>query len=251
MYRFFVLPENIDEEAGTIRIEGEDVNHIRSVLRMKPGEEVLLCTGRQDDPADYLCRIDSYPDGEVSASIVEKRRSEAELPAKLYLFQGLPKADKLESIIQKSVELGVYEVIPTVMARCVVKLDDNKAAKKTGRWNAISLSAAKQSKRGIIPRVEKPLGWKAALDAAAGLDHVIVPYEDARGISHTREVLSSLRPGESAGIFIGPEGGFAEKEIDDLKGIRAEIVTLGHRILRTETAGPAILSMLMFQLESD
>ncbi len=251
MYRFFVLPENIDETAGMIRIEGEDVNHIRSALRMRPGEEVLLCTGRQDDPVDYLCRIVSFSEGEVSAKIAEKRRSAAELSSRLYLFQGLPKADKLESIIQKSVELGVYEIIPTVMSRCIVKLDEKKAAKKTARWNAIALSAAKQSKRGIIPSVKKPFSFRDALDAASGLDHVIVPYEDARGILHTKEVFSSLKPGEDAGIFIGPEGGFSEREIDELKGIGAETVTLGHRILRTETAGPAILSMLMLQLESD
>lgn len=249
MYRFFVLPEDIDEQEGIIRIKGEDVNHIRNVLRMKPGEEVLLTSGRQNEPTDYVCAIEDFPEGEVLTKIQEKRSSEAELPSKIYLFQGLPKGDKLESIIQKSVELGVYKVIPTVMSRCVVKIDPKKAAKKTDRWNAIALSAAKQSKRGIIPGVSSPLTWKPALEAAGKLDRIIVPYEDARGISHTREVLSSVKAGESVGVFIGPEGGFSEKEIEDLEMAGAEIVTLGHRILRTETAGPAILSMLMLHLE--
>lgn len=250
MYRFFVLPENIDEKEGTIRVEGEDVNHIRSVLRMRSGEKLLLCTGLQDDPCDYLCRIDSLTESEVIAAIEEKRPSQQELPSELYLFQGLPKGDKLESIIQKCVELGAAEVIPTVMSRCVVKLDDRKAAKKAERWNAIALSAAKQSKRGIIPRVDKPLSWRSALEAASKLDRVLVPYEDAKGVAHTKDVIASLKEGESVGIFIGPEGGFSEKEIDDLKSMGAEIITLGHRILRTETAGPAVMALLMMHFES-
>lgn len=249
MYRFFVLPENMDEVSGSIRIEGEDVNHIRSVLRMKRGEEVLLCTGRQEDPYDYLCSIQSLSSDVVLARIEEKRPSLQELPSKIFLFQGLPKADKLESIIQKSVELGAYEIVPTVMSRSVVKLDQKKAAKKTQRWNEIALSAAKQSKRGMVPEVEQPLPWKSALEKASRLDHVIVPYEDAGGAARTRQVIASLKEGESVGIFIGPEGGFEKTEIEDLKEIGAEIVTLGHRILRTETAGPAVLALLMMHLE--
>lgn len=250
MYRFFVLPGNIDEAAGEIRICGEDVSHIKNVLRMRPGENVILCTGHEDDPVDYICRIESFPEGQVLTRIIEKKASQAELPSKLYLFQGLPKADKLESVIQKSVELGVYEIIPTVMQRSVVKLDDRKGARKAERWNAISQSAAKQSKRGIIPHVEKPLSFKESLAYAGRLDHVLVPYEDARGMAHTREVLRSVQKGESAGIFIGPEGGFSDSEIEDLQEIGAEIITLGHRILRTETAGIAVLSMLMMNLEN-
>lgn len=250
MYRFFVSEENIDEAAGRVRIDDrEDVNHIRSVLRMKPGEQVLLCSGREDDPVDYLCAVESFPEGEVELGILEKRESLQELPSRIFLYQGLPKADKLESIIQKSVELGVYEIVPVKMQRCVVRLDDKKAAKKTGRWNAIALSAAKQSRRGIVPEVREPESWPESLRQAGELDHVLVPYESAEGIAYTRQVLESIKPDESVGVFIGPEGGFSAQEIEDLKKAGARIITLGHRILRTETAGPAILSMLMLNLE--
>ena len=228
MYRFFVSRESIDETAGTIRILGDDVGHIHSVLRMKPGEEILLCTGMEGDQTDYLCRIEGYSDGAVLTKIVSKNQSQQELPSRLYLFQGLPKADKLESIIQKSVELGTYRIVPTLMTRCIVKPDSKKTAKKAARWNAIALEA---------------------LELARPLDHIVVPYEDSEGIEHTRAVLASVQPGESCGIFIGPEGGFDEKEVSMLRDIGGEIVTLGHRILRTETAGPAVLSALMLHLE--
>lgn len=249
MYRFFVSRESIDETAGTIRILGDDVGHIHSVLRMKPGEEILLCTGMEGDQTDYLCRIEGYSDGAVLTKIVSKNQSQQELPSKLYLFQGLPKADKLESIIQKSVELGTYRIVPTLMTRCIVKPDSKKTAKKAARWNAIALAAAKQSKRGIVPKVTEPVSFLEALELARPLDHIVVPYEDSEGIEHTRAVLASVQPGESCGIFIGPEGGFDEKEVSMLRDIGGEIVTLGHRILRTETAGPAVLSALMLHLE--
>ena len=226
MYRFFISRESIDESAGTIRILGDDVGHIHSVLRMKPGEEVLLCTGMEDDQTDYLCRIEGYSDGAVLTKIVSKNQSQQELPSRLYLFQGLPKADKLESIIQKSVELGAYRIVPTLMTRCIVK-----------------------SKRGIVPKVTEPVPFLEALELARSLDHIIVPYEDSAGIERTRAVLSSVKPGESCGIFIGPEGGFDEKEVSMLQNIGGAIVTLGHRILRTETAGPAVLTALMLHLE--
>jgi 16S rRNA (uracil1498-N3)-methyltransferase len=249
MYRFFISSESIDESTGTIRILGDDVGHIHSVLRMKPGEEILLCTGMEGDQTDYLCRIEGYSDGAVLTKIISKNQSQQELSSRLYLFQGLPKADKLESIIQKSVELGIYRIVPTQMTRCIVKPDSKKTAKKAARWNAIALAAAKQSKRGIVPKVTEPVSFLEALELARPLDHIVVPYEGSEGIEHTRAVLASVQPGESCGIFIGPEGGFDEKEINMLRDIGGEIVTLGHRILRTETAGPAVLSALMLHLE--
>ena len=135
------------------------------------------------------------------------------------------------------------------MTRCIVKPDTKKTAKKTARWNAIALAAAKQSKRGIVPKVTEPVPFLEALELARSLDHIIVPYEDSAGIERTRAVLSSVKPGESCGIFIGPEGGFDEKEVSMLQNIGGAIVTLGHRILRTETAGPAVLTALMLHLE--
>ena len=205
-----------------IRIVGDDVNHIRNVLRMKKGEQILLCTGQENDPVEYLCEIDEVGSEEVTARILDLQKNARELPADLYLFQALPKGDRFETVIQKCVELGVHEIIPVITARTIVKLDEKRAAKKTDRWNSISLAAAKQ-----------------------------VPYENAKGIAYTRKVIEEVRPGEKVGIFIGPEGGFEEKEIEQLQALGAESITLGHRILRTDTASPAILAMLMLHLESD
>ena len=265
MYRFFVERQQIDEEQGRIRITGEDVRHIRNVLRMKQGEQLLLCSGRADDPWDYLCEIDYGAGAEkksrgkkepaaeaadfLEAVIVEKRLSEAELSSEIILFQGLPKADKLESILQKSVELGVSAVAPVMMKRTVVRLDEKKAKNRNERWNAIALSAAKQAKRGVIPPVLPLLSWQEALEKAGSCRHILVPYESAEDISYTRDAIESVKPGESAAVFIGPEGGFEPDEIRDLKEAGAKIITLGHRILRTETAGPAILAALMLHLE--
>jgi 16S rRNA (uracil1498-N3)-methyltransferase len=254
MYRFFVDRQQIDEEQGRIRIIGEDIRHIRNVLRMKQGEQLLLCTGRADDPWDYLCEIDyggkaAPGDSCLEAVILEKRLSEAELPSRIILFQGLPKADKLESILQKSVELGVSAVAPVMMKRTIVRLDEKKAKNRNERWNAIALSAAKQAKRGVIPPVLPLLSWKEALEKAVSCRHILVPYESAEDISYTRNAIESVKAGESVAVFIGPEGGFEPDEIRDLKEAGARIITLGHRILRTETAGPALLAALMLHLE--
>ena len=156
----------------------------------------------------------------------------------------------MELIIKKAVELGVYEVIPVGTNRAVVKLDEKKAAKKTERWNAIALSAAKQCGRSIIPQVTQVKSFGAALEYAAGLDIVLIPYELAKGMEETKRLISSVEPGQSIGIFIGPEGGFEEEEIEKAVNMGALPITLGRRILRTETAGLTILSILMYHLES-
>lgn len=251
MYRFFTEPSNINTQEGMIRIIGDDVNHIRNVLRMKKGEQILLCTGQEGDPVEYLCEIDEIRSDEVFARILDLQKNARELPADLYLFQALPKGDRFENVIQKCVELGVHEIIPVVTARTIVKLDEKRAAKKTDRWNSISLAAAKQSKRSFVPAVRMPVNWSGALEMASGLDRILVPYENAQGIEYTRRAIGEVRPGEKVGIFIGPEGGFEEKEIGQLQGAGAHSITLGHRILRTDTASMAILAMLMLHLESD
>lgn len=251
MYRFFTEPSNIDAQEGMIRVVGDDVNHIRNVLRMKKGEQILLCTGQEGDPVEYLCEIDEIMPEEVTARILDLQKNARELPADLYLFQAIPKGDRFETVIQKCVELGVHEIIPVITARTIVRLDEKRAAKKTDRWNSISLAAAKQSKRSFVPAVRMPEGWAGALKTAEGLDKILVPYENAEGIAHTRRVIEEVRPGERVGIFIGPEGGFEEKEIEQLEALGAESITLGHRILRTDTASMAILAMLMLHLESD
>ena len=245
MQRFFVEPHQIDEAAHQIHIIGTDVNHISNVLRMKQGEEVWISDGGQKE---YRCAIEAFSADEVLLHIIYAQEPDYELPSRIYLFQGLPKADKMELIIQKTVELGVYTVIPVAMKNCVVKLDEKKAQSKCKRWQAIAESAAKQSKRTVIPQIQMPLSWKQALEEAKELDVVLVPYENERGMEATREIFRSIPEGASIGVMIGPEGGFSPEEIAQLDKDMHRI-SLGRRILRTETAGMATLSMLIYELD--
>ena len=244
MYRFFVEKEQIGEK--TIRIIGSDVNHIRNVLRMKPGEEILISDGEKKE---YHCEIKTLDPEYVEALIMFVKEEGLELPSKVYLFQGLPKNDKMELIIQKAVELGVYAVVPVATKRAVVKLDDKKEAKKLVRWQSISESAAKQAKRLIIPEVMPVMSFKEAVAFSRTMDVRLIPYELAENMAYTRQVLSQIKPGQSIGIFIGPEGGFAEEEVELALNSGMETITLGKRILRTETAGMTVLSILMYLLE--
>ena len=248
MQRFFVEPHQIDEAAHQIHIIGTDVNHISNVLRMKQGEEVWISDGGQKE---YRCAIEAFSADEVLLHIIYAQEPDYELPSRIYLFQGLPKADKMELIIQKAVELGAYEIIPVETKRCVVKLDGKKAAKKVERWQQIAESAAKQSKRMLVPEVHSVMTFKEALVYAKELDVLLIPYELAKGMKETKELIRSIEPGKSIGVFIGPEGGFEEQEVADAMEAGAKPITLGHRILRTETAGLAVLSVLMFQLEDE
>lgn len=245
MYHFFVNQDQVGEE--TISITGPDVNHMKNVLRMGAGEEILVSNGVDKD---YLCEIVSVSSEEVLAKILSVTEGGTELPARLYLFQGLPKSDKMELIIQKAVELGVYEIIPVETKRTVVKLDKKKEESKLKRWQAVSESAAKQSKRLIIPKVSGVLTFRQALEfSEKELDRTVIPFEHAGNMGATREILKEIQPGMSAGIFIGPEGGFEDFEVELAKAHGAKPITLGKRILRTETAGLALLSVLSFQLE--
>lgn len=248
MQRFFVELHQIEEENHQIHITGNDVNHIRNVLRMKTGEELWISDGAKKE---YYCTIEAFEEEEVLLHIVYVQEPDYELPSRIYLFQGLPKADKMELIIQKAVELGVFEIIPVETKRCVVRLDAKKAEKKVGRWQQISESAAKQSKRMLVPSVHSIMTFKEALTYAKELDIILIPYELARGMTETRATMQGIAPGQSIGIFIGPEGGFEEAEVEAAVLAGAGPITLGHRILRTETAGLAILSVLMFQLEEN
>lgn len=244
MHHFFTDPSQVREEK--IYIEGSDVNHIKNVLRMKIGEQVQIS---DQSGKNYLCELEAFESEKVQFRILEERESENELTSRLYLFQGLPKSDKMEWIVQKAVELGVYEVIPVATQRAVVKLDEKKAAKKTARWNAIAEGAAKQSGRDVIPCVKDVMSLENALSYAADLDLVLMPYEDAEGMEKTRRVIGGIKPGQSVGIFIGPEGGFEETEVQKAREAGAVVLTLGKRILRTETAGLTVLSILMYHLE--
>lgn len=246
MQRFFVEPCQIDEPAHRIHITGTDVNYIVNVLRMKPGEELWISDGEKKE---YHCRIESAASDEVCLHILYAQEPDYELQNKIYLFQGLPKSDKMELIIQKAVELGAFEIIPVETKRCVVRLDGKKAAKKTERWQKIAESAAKQSKRMLVPSVHSVMSYRDAIAYAEEMDVCLIPYELAKGMAETKEIIKQIQPGQSIGIFIGPEGGFEESEVETAVNSGVVPITLGKRILRTETAGLAILSVLMFQLE--
>ena len=244
MQRFFVTPDQVGEDK--IRIQGSDVNHMKNVLRMRPGEEVMVSDGNN---RQYRCRVEDYPEGEAVLAILEAGLVDTELPSRIYLFQGLPKQEKMELIVQKAVELGVCQVIPVQTRRCVVKLDAKKAAKKVQRWQQIAESAAKQAGRGYIPAVSEVMTFQEAPAFSETLDIRLSPDELADGMEGTRKILDGIRPGQSVGIFIGPEGGFEKEEVGRAVEAGAMPITLGKRILRTETAGIAVLSILMYRLE--
>lgn len=245
MYQFFVEPSQIQDKK--VIITGGDVNHIKNVLRLKAGEEIAVKNGV--DGKEYRCGIEEFAQDQVICSLRFVREEGVELPSKIYLFQGIPKADKMELIVQKAVELGVFEVIPVAVKRCVVKLDEKKAQAKVNRWQGIAEAAAKQCKRGIIPVVKEPMNMKEAAAYARGMDVKLIPYELAEDMAYTKKIIEAVRPGESVAVFIGPEGGFEQSEVAEAVGAGIEPITMGKRILRTETAGLTILSWLMYHLE--
>lgn len=244
MHRFFVNPEQIEEHH--IHISGSDVNHIKNVLRMKIEEQIVVSDGENKE---YTCYIESMDSEEVLAHIMYVQQTGLELPGKIFLFQGLPKNDKMELIIQKAVELGAYEIIPVATERAVVRLDEKKAKKKLERWQQIAESAAKQSRRMRIPRVHTVCSFREALDYAQQCEVRLIPYELAEGMAETKRLIGEIKTGQSIAVFIGPEGGFSETEIEKAMEQGLVPITLGKRILRTETAGLAILSILMYHLE--
>lgn len=245
MYQFFVESHQIYDK--TVRIEGQDVNHIKNVLRMKIGEELSVSNGV--DGKEYRCGIIAMDEECITCELRFVKEGGVELPSEVYLFQGLPKADKMELIIQKAVELGVHAVVPVATKRCVVKLDDKKAKSKITRWQGISEAAAKQSKRRIVPEVKDVMSFKEALNFVKDFEVKLIPYELAEDMSKTKEIISALVPGRKIAIFIGPEGGFEEAEVEAAILTGVEPITLGKRILRTETAGFTVLSWVMYQLE--
>ena len=245
MYHFFVSEEQINGENAYI--EGSDVNHIANVLRMKPGEELLISV---KGDWDYLCKIDDIETDRVNLKVLESME-QRELPVNITLLQGIPKSDKLEMIIQKAVELGVSEIIPVKTKRVVVKIDEKKVDTKVNRWNAIAESAAKQSKRSIVPKVYEPMSIDNALEIVKDFGVKLIPYENADGIDKTRKILDNMDKTKNIAVFIGPEGGFEESEVERIKNSGFEVITLGKRILRTETAGLALLSNIMIRLEDE
>lgn len=246
MLHLFADPSDVQDELLTIT--GPEVNHIRNVMRLKPGEEISVSIG--GDGKEYRYGIESYTEDSVLCRLRFVKDKEVELPVKVLLFQGLPKADKMDLIVQKAVELGAAEIIPVSMERCVVKLDAGKAAKKTARWQTIAESAASQSRRSMIPRVLAPMSMREAVEYAKAQTEVrVIPYELQEDDGSVKQYLESLKEGQSVSIFIGPEGGFTPAEVELAKEAGIRPISLGRRILRTETAGLAILSWLIYILE--
>lgn len=230
-----------------ITIKGPDVNHIKNVLRMRAGEKITAVDeagGRK-----WICEIEEVSEDGVRCGILSEEEADTELSAKIFLFQGLPKGDKMELILQKAVELGCFEIIPVACRRCVVKLEEKKQRSRVQRWQSISEAAAKQSGRRIIPQVRDVMRFSQALSWAADMDVRLIPYEKAEGMTKTKEILGAVKPGQKIAVFIGPEGGFEESEIREAESAGAIPVTLGRRILRTETAAITVLSWLMYALE--
>ena len=239
--RFFI--EQIQDE---VVIDGEEFRHAINVLRIKEGETVILC---DNTGFEYISTVVKINKKDFIARVVEKRQSQTEAITSVTLIAGYLKGDKTELVVQKAVELGAYEIIPVATKRAVVKLDDKKASKKVERWNSIAEGGAKQSGRSFVPEVTSVMSFKEALKYAGTLDVVLIPYELAEGMAETKQVISAIEPGQSVGIFIGPEGGFETAEVEQAMEAGAKAITLGKRILRTETAGLTTLSILMYHLE--
>ena len=249
MYQFFVSPSQINTDQNRVVITGPDVNHIKNVLRMKPGEEVSISNGR--DGREYCCAILELHDDSVILELRFIKEEGSELPVTVTLYQGLPKADKMELIIQKCVELGVTRIVPVAMKRCVVKLDDKKSESKIARWQSIAESAAKQSKRGIVTEITPVMPFEKAVGEAARSNLKLLPYEmaDKKAMNETRKIFENIKPGSDISVFIGPEGGFDEAEIEKAKAAGLKTITLGKRILRTETAGMTVMSWIMLMTD--
>ena len=225
-------------------ITGDDMHHLVRVVRLKRGEVIRVSSA---DGLNYLCEVSDITSDELIAKVKEEVPS-TELSNKIYLFQALPKGDKMETIIEKCVELGVHEIIPVQMKNCIVKLDDKKKKSKLARYQTVAETAAKQSKRSIIPKVADFMSFKEAFEYAKSLDILLLPYESKNGMKDTFDALDSIKEGMSIGVFIGPEGGFDSSEIELVRE-SCRIISLGRRILRTETAAICTLSMLMLKSE--
>lgn len=241
MYNFFVNNNQID--GNTVKIYGQDVNHIGNVLRMKKNEKIYVSD--KDTGFKYLSKIEEITKEEIICTILNNVES-TESNIKVTLFQGLPKADKMEYIIQKSVELGINKIVPVEMKNCIFKLKDED--KKLQRWQTISETAAKQSKRNIIPKIEKLQTIDSLAEKICEYDLVIIAYENEENIS-LKQLLQGNREVNNIAIVIGPEGGIDKKEVDKLIQAGAKVASLGKRILRTETAPIAMLSMIMYEYD--
>ncbi len=242
MRRFFTEPENIS--GNHVKII-EDASHITRVLRMEVGENILVFDGTG---YEYTVKLTGLNQKECHGEILDKKFSEQEPSVKITIFQGLPKSGKMESIIQKSVELGATSIIPTATDRCVVKLDQKGKKEKTKRWNKVSMEAAKQCGRGLVPVVEEPISFSEAVSRMKEMDLALMPYEvlGHQGECSLKNILKENN-GKIIGILIGPEGGFTEQEASFAQDNNIHLVGLGKRILRTETVASAMTAMIMYE----
>ncbi|MCR5595160.1 MAG: 16S rRNA (uracil(1498)-N(3))-methyltransferase [Lachnospiraceae bacterium] len=247
MNQFFIDTASVS--GNRISLTGGKLNHIKNVLRLRTGEKVSLVT--EDTGITYTCSIEEYRDDTVICLIEDMQSESRELPVRVVLYQGLPKSDKFEFVIQKAVEMGAVRIVPVQMKRSVVKLTKEKAEKKRSRWQAIADYAASQSKRSIKPEVGEVITFDEAIKIAGAEGEVIIPYELAEGMEETRHILNELKgkKTETVSVFIGPEGGFDETEVNLAREAGAHTITLGRRILRTETAPIAILAWLTYIFE--
>lgn len=248
MPKFFVKQDPIKE--NIIEIKEEDIKHIKNVLRKEINDEIEICN--QENGDNYKCKIEQINQENIKCRIIEKIENRKESQIYVNIYQGLPKADKMELIIQKSVELGVYRIIPTNMKRCIVKIEAKEEHKKIERWQKISEVAAKQSGRNLIPKVENITNVKKISNELEQYDILLVAYEEEQENTLKQELVKIKQEKKeklNIGIVIGPEGGIDKEEIEILKQSGAKIVTLGQRILRTETVALNILSIIMYELE--
>ena len=245
MYQFFTDSSLINE--NDIYIQGSDYNHIKNVLRLRVGDVVSVSDGI--NRTEYRCHIEDFESDRVHLRLDFVKEADVELPVKVTLFQGLPKSDKMDMIVQKAVELGVYEIVPVETGRCVTKLDEKKKVSRVNRWNAISEAAAKQSRRAVVPRIHPVMTFDEAMRYASDITHKLLPYERSNALSSVVDILGAVRASEDIGIFIGPEGGFEEAEVEAAVKSGFSEVSLGKRILRTETAGMVVLSWLIYIFE--
>ncbi|MCR4694575.1 MAG: 16S rRNA (uracil(1498)-N(3))-methyltransferase [Pseudobutyrivibrio sp.] len=241
MQQIFINEEPVE---GKFLISGQDAHHLVKVVRLKAGEKIRVSTGGGNN---YICLVEETKDKELIVS-VESQVDSTELANRIYLFQAIPKGDRMETIIEKCVELGVYEIIPVEMKNCIVKLDDKKKKTRLERYQNIAKAASQQSKRSIIPNVHEIMNFKDAFEYAKSLDMILLPYESKNGMKDTFDALEEIKSGRTIGVIIGPEGGFDSSEIDMAKD-EARLISLGHRILRTDTAAICSLSMLMLRCE--
>lgn len=241
---FYVKNEQINNQKAFII--GDDVKHIKDVLRYKIGDNLNIC---DQNGTKYITKIVSFTKEQIDLCIEKICKDTSEPKIKVTLFQGMPKADKLEFIIQKSTEIGINEIVPVITDRVIVRLDEKNVLKKLERWNKIALEASKQSGRQKVPEVKKPINIKNFIENISKYDILLLPYECEKEQT-IKAVLKNLdKKCENIAILIGPEGGFSEDEIKMLNNENVKIVTLGPRILRTETAGIATLAMVLYELD--